>query len=381
MDAYIKDRNGTVYIGIRNFYNSFCYYISVVQRLHSSRTLGSLLLSESLSSTGEQGTLDSKILEILKIYAGITESNIKETYDKMLSFENVIKEVINPRLHNGGSPDETMKFLFLPVIFRNFEQSFTTILEEINFNPIHFSGFSSMFDSKFVLTNYPEFNNGLKKTYEDMYSCIKKYVFEGKTPFNITVMSVYFKDEENKRSSYSGHAINIVRSLKDIYVIDDDINIRTFNNYIQNARNSILEIEIKDVDDDTLKMIKTSQNLEINKRIYRTVIKPSGTASMSGGTLAGPNPLTLLLIGVVLLLLIVISIIKLIKTAKVRTTQKKIESYVDKIKNIEDKVTEIENRSSVYSFVQPKVPTTVIDEWMSVPRPKINRHVGVKYQV
>ena len=81
---YVVDRNGTIYIGLHNYYNSFCYYISSIQCLHSSKKLNTILVDRGLNSFSggkvdrsekDEDIIVQKLFSMLRIYADIDENN------------------------------------------------------------------------------------------------------------------------------------------------------------------------------------------------------------------------------------------------------------------------------------------------------------------
>lgn len=377
---YVKDRNGTIYIGIQNFYNSFCYYISTVQRLHSSITLNNLLLKPC----EDVPKYALKIIEILKVYAKITEENIEQIYKEMNNFQNVIEKILHQKMKNGGNPDEVLKCLFLPIIFTMYPRDFCNILNEIRYNPIHISKSKLMIDSKFELTNDEKFNNWLKNSYDKMESSLKDFVIKNYN-FNITTMSIMIRDENGNINEHGGHAVNLVRGYDGIYIIDDNVNIRDINNYIQNVRNSIKQIELTDIDDETINILKNScSGFDVNKRIYRVIITPNVTQSLNmiGGVLINTgDKINKILMCVSIALLVVFILIIVIRYIKKKNLESKIEYYQKKTKEIYKKIESIEsvesNENNITTEIKEKkfVP---ISPWLKgIPKPTLTYNVNL----
>jgi hypothetical protein len=125
--------------------------------------------------------------------------------------------------------------------------------------------------------------------------------------FKVGTLCLFFKDVYNRNtvSENAGHAITIIKDKDDVfYVIDDAHVIVRFEKYIEFIYETMYEIELKDIDDESLdKLInqfdnredKTKHHLHFNKRIYRVVIKPKQmimSRNVSGGSDVGEYKMT-----------------------------------------------------------------------------------------
>ena len=175
--TYIVDCEDNIYIGIKNFYNSFCYYITAIQRLHSSKTLKNNLeimfkikKNDNSIITDEIET-SKKIFSILITYDKINKSNFKEITEEIIKYKDeVILPMFNESMKKGGDPQLILSRLFLPIIFHYTTQEiFIDILKELNFSKVHFSDTLYRNNEFNILTDeYSRYNSTLKKWYDTM---------------------------------------------------------------------------------------------------------------------------------------------------------------------------------------------------------------------
>lgn len=299
----LQDRNQTIYIGLYNTCNSFCYYISAIQRLHSSTTLNQRLLSFNscfnqnlqLNNINQTKTLNNYntqldlIISPLFYYSKLTNLNqtnynqFKETHELI---KNKIEELINyfdVSMLNGGNPDDVLVTFLIPVLYLKFNDLslIKQIIREINFNPSRLAKLLYSYNNRcsFKVLRDNELNHRIESSYKslvkqlDVNNLYKDYSIQ----FNISTIAVYLQDVNGNDSKYAGHAINLVygyfdtESL-DLYVIDDSVMIIPLKTYIQTHIDRIKYFEIQDATDEVLQLI--SKYCEVNKRLHRDVIKP-----------------------------------------------------------------------------------------------------------
>lgn len=326
----LTDKLGNTYMGIHNFYNSFCYFISAVHRLHSSKSLkhelNKNLFDETIrSDSKETHQISKQIMQILidynklsdRINVGMsggslqyktksarhkilnltggseTEKEISSIYNNMFKYKNTIDELFHDDLKHGGDPQGIMLFLFFPIIYHYTDDAtFINILKELNFNPIHFS--NTNYNSQafnMIKDNKEGYNNKLKEWYKD----ILKYIDNNMKNFTenmfnnqfcVTTLCIYFASVyERDYSANAGHAVTMILGNDDqFYIIDDHKNIKLFDDYIKLKKSSIFELELKDLTPEVINKISTWNNYTVDNRIYRTVLRPKNTG-MSGGNL------------------------------------------------------------------------------------------------
>ena len=380
MNDYLLDRNGTMYIGLHNHYNHYCYYITVIQRLHSSPTLNKMLnngLNNMIGGSSEpDADISKRIMSQLQIYSKITPENYENIYNQANeNLKSVISQVFSPEMNNGGDPNAVLTYLFLPIIYhytKNLNE-FKQIIKELNVNPLHFNPLTYVNKNSFNFTKNEDFNKQLNKWYEDMFKNVIETDKDDSniSKFNITAASIYLRNAQGKQADYPGHAVNILYAKSkndsnyDYYVIDDDANIKDLATYCANAKPSIWQIEIKDMPDEAVKMIDSKQgfkcssvlnncfDIAVNKRIYRTVItfnSKNNNNNMSGGVTVQKvatteegeaeykvkmSTLDICLIGFIILL--VISIVVFLIYTHIESKKEK-EEYEEKLKKYKEKI-------------------------------------------
>ena len=288
--TYIVDCEDNIYIGIKNFYNSFCYYITAIQRLHSSKTLKNNLeimfkikKNDNSIITDEIET-SKKIFSILITYDKINKSNFKEITEEIIKYKDeVILPMFNESMKKGGDPQLILSRLFLPIIFHYTTQEiFIDILKELNFSKVHFSDTLYRNNEFNILTDeYSRYNSTLKKWYDTMLNYLNddenKFTEQSFiSSFKVSTLCLFFADvyKRDNAAEFAGHAVTIVLGNDNIfYVIDDDVNILPFIEYITLKRSSIHEMEIKDLTESAIDELKKIDFIKINQRYYRTTIE------------------------------------------------------------------------------------------------------------
>lgn len=294
----LQDRNQTTYIGLYNTCNSFCYYISAIQRLHSSTTLNQRLLGIQLDNINQTETLNNYntqlnlldlIISPLFYYSKLTSSNqtnynqFKETHELI---KNKIEELINyfdVSMLNGGNPDDVLVTFLIPVLYLKFNDLslIKQIIREINFNPSRLAKLLYSYNSRcsFKVLCDNELNHRIESSYKslvkqlDVNTLYKDYSIQ----FNISTIAIYLQDVNGNDSKYAGHAINLIygyfdNESLDLYVIDDSVMIIPLKTYVQTHIDRIKYFEIQDATNEVLQLI--SEYCEVNKRLHRDVIKP-----------------------------------------------------------------------------------------------------------
>lgn len=395
--SFVCDYDNNIYIGIKNFYNSFCYYITAIQRLHSSNTLKEHLDEMFKLDNTEthivktEATLSEEIFSILKTYNKINTNNFKEISEEIEKYKD---EVILPKfsddMKSGGDPQLMLTRLFLPIIFHYTKPTiFVQILKELNFSKCHFPN-TFYHGNEFNILKpdqYSTYNNALKEWYNDTI----KYLNDPKNDFNqqtfvsnfkVSTLCLFFSDvyDRDKKSSFAGHAVTIVLGNDNIfYVIDDNVNILPFVDYIKLQQTHICEMEIKDLTDEAIEMLTQidSIKLNVNMRYYRTSItfkkdpetynKISNVKMLPFNLIGGTHQTEInrkfmfrfintiygriyLIILMLLILILIIYIIRLL-----------YQKY--KIKNLENELNKLKEKKNKYNqMVNPKIYPEVIQD-------------------
>lgn len=353
---------------MKNYYNSFCYYISSIQRLHGSTTL-----TKCIKSGLRLDAISYKLARILFDYSDVDVNNFQEVYNKMTKYQSTIDSLIDVNMKGGGDPQKVMTYLFLPIIHHYYNQSFKNIIEELNFNPNHFCNLKYIYENCFAITVDAEYNKELMKWYEEMLKDINGYVFQGTRQFCVGTLAIYLQNEYKEKSPKSGHAVTMILSNKDeLFIIDDDHGIVKMDNYVDNARESIFQIELKDVPNNILVKLH-KYNVEIDKRIYRAVLKFKQASIMIGGDVEKPKlnfmkkeviiPATIMLLVMLYLIFVTIRII---------VWKNQIKGNVEAIAKIKTKILKLEPVDKALINIQENYSTSVLP---SIDGIKVNRFV------
>lgn len=391
--TYIVDCENNIYIGIKNFYNSFCYYITAIQRLHSSKTLKDNLNLMFKIKNGYNSVkineieISKKIFSILITYNKINRLNFKEITEEIIKYKDeVILSMFDENMKKGGDPQIILSRLFFPIIFHYTTQEiFIDILKELNFSKVHFSDTLYQDDEFNILTGeYNRYNLTLNKWYNTMLDYLNdnKNKFSERTfssSFKVSTLCLFFADVYNRdnASEFAGHAVTIILGNDNIfYVIDDDVNILPFVEYITLKRSSIHEMEIKDLTELAIDKLKEIDFIKINRRYYRIAIefeknnenlktinvinRQASNVNLLGGEIIDKNFWLLFknhYIGQIYLVFVVLLIIILI----ISIIQYIYKSY--KIKNLKTEIKKLKEKKVKYSQnIYPKVHNNPVIE-------------------
>ena len=265
----VTDRDKIVYKPLYNYYSSFCYYISAIHRLHSSPTLNKLIQEEKHNLS----PIATQLLYLLVNYDECASTKPCQ------EFTNVIRKVMTSKLKHGGDPQGIITTLFIPLLHQSFPEHTIQILKEINLPLKHFN--NNLDKTDFDYTVDKSFNDSLYDTYQEI---LKLNCDFGLQKFKIATLSIFFSDIYSRASTNSGHAVTLVQDEKnDFYVIDDAHVVLPVKTYLSYIKNSIYEMEIRDMDDNSIKHLieVLGPNYKVDRRIYRIKIKP--VMSMCGG--------------------------------------------------------------------------------------------------
>lgn len=302
INQYIIDTNGTMYIGLFNIDNRFCYYISALQRLHSSKTLNKILQS-SLNIITNPNDLqrinpEHLLLLPLRIYADIDNKNldkVKQIHDNIANVLSITVKMFNDNMQHGGNPDHVLMSLMIPTlhIYLKNPETLKQIVSELYINPNRLNHllYSKGREYDFKITNNENYNKALYNAFNEVAKIFENVGIKSDKLFNFncSTMAIMFKDETGLNSTYNGHAINLVYGSSDtsqapnLYIIDDSVGISAFQNFIERHRNRIGYFEIKDATDKILQLIKNVNGVDIDKRLHRDVINVNGSV-LSGGS-------------------------------------------------------------------------------------------------
>ena len=301
INQYIIDNNGTVYIGIKNVDNRFCYYISAIQRLHSSPTLTNALQKFQKDIQDSKYRIILKPLEIysrIKIDKKYNINNIQEIYNQLETELITTTNNLSEKLQHGGNPDHVLITLFLPTIYNVFGLDvLKSVIHELYINPnrLNFLLYDNSRIHDFELTKDNSLNNELYKGFCELQKALKNEPLKIKNneqfDFIISTMSIMFKDMYGQQSNYNGHALNIIKGVndegkEDLYIIDDSVGISPFQIFLDRHRDRIGYWEIKDATDKLLQQIGGFNGISIDKRLHRdvlNVVNENNQNNLNGG--------------------------------------------------------------------------------------------------
>lgn len=377
--------NDILYIGLFNEQNSICYYITMLQRLHSSKTLNQLISEKQFN--------EKHPLYAVQLYSKINQKNKQNTFLSIqANLSKLFSEVFEDSMLGGGEPFTVLKAIFIPLLIESFGLQHTkTILCEMNVEPLNLGGkigdgflSDNMRNSQRFFKDV-ELDNKCKKLYSDNVNQLVDYIPYSKQPFVICNLNIFFNDDEGQMSSHGGHAVNVIKDdVNDFYIIDDSVNIRKIENYIASKANRFRMFEFKDIDDENVRILKTKigRYEDVNARIYKTIINfPKN--GMSGGVedeeeftldespstrdriiewynnLQSIEKILFTVFAILLVIFTIVIIVRLMQILKLSIQKKRT---TEKYKRVENKIAKIEKRLGIESNRQKDSNKTVRHE-------------------
>lgn len=262
---YVKSCSGTFHIPLFNHDNKFCYWISVIQRLHSSPTLNNCVMDFFTSNHDENVKDIFKILlEPIYIYAKLDKTNmtsqdIIKTYKDMNDYMNEYideRNIIHQCAKNGYIPYYVLCYHYCPIFYTLFINEFENILNEIHIDRTNFETsddvvLATITDTQPFLKN-KEDSLYIASLYSEMIKYIAKNIPEIKLmPFTTATV------ELTPNKDYVGcHATtliygssNVDPNKDDYFIVDDNRTITPFSEYYKNRKEKIYELALRDIND------------------------------------------------------------------------------------------------------------------------------------
>lgn len=284
---YIKTNNNTYHISIYNYENKFCYWVSILQRLHTSPTLNNLVLNDPTIDINNED-INSQLMLPVKIYASLdadmdsdmslnsednsTENDTDENTDENITggpnagkilniytklknyFNDFIPKYIHHNALNGYVPRFLLVYFYCPIIHKLYPNQFIDIINEIHINKNEFDVSPTVAVDIIKSANpflIDELNDQIVIQYQTMMKTIKSINSVSLVPFTSATLEVF----PNKDKT-GGHAItllygssNIEPTINTYYIIDDQRTISRFGDYYRNRNERIYEISIRDIND------------------------------------------------------------------------------------------------------------------------------------
>ena len=283
MINFVKTINSPCVICLNNYKNVFCYFISVLHRLHTSVTLNEfakgyfdvtdlegrrLLDSDHISEIVRSGNVFDILILPVALYAQLDEtdesSRIRTNTLIELYFKTIVQNefVSSNAVKCGYSPELMMSCFMMPTIHKLCPDKFKNILFEVRTSKIQFANSDSAF-GQVILDN-----SFLSEPYrQNMFEAYKEMMTDD-FPTTIDVSKFCAGTLEtwaNLNMTY-GHALTLVKGKANgvgddtFYVIDDAKAIMTLAEYRQQHEDSLVKIDIKNIDLNTMN--------EINAALY-----------------------------------------------------------------------------------------------------------------
>lgn len=273
MIEYITSINNTHHFGLFNHKNSYCHYISILQRLHTST-----ILSEQLKSFDNAlSKIDSKYEEykpfVTKVMYPVIEyskyipksegstSNVA-VYERIkeyfITFEN---EYVIQSAKEGYFPHYVMTFIFMPIIHLLFPEKFEQILKELAIDTISFVNNAAEANvaicgkDAFFVSRYQQF---MLELYDEMMKDMPE--MNDVSNFCATTLEVY-----PNKGPVGGHAITLIKASKDLYyIIDDQSRISTLQDYYIEHKSRLYRISVRDINETTIANMNAILKAECN---------------------------------------------------------------------------------------------------------------------
>ena len=310
MRSTISDINGTLYCNLYNYENTFCWFLSVLHKLHSSRTLNEIL---------KNSDVDNELLKPLKMYSNLTRDNYIKVYDDIKYwFEYAYQYVFNESSRRGHDSVIGLYYLYLPLIHHYYRDRFQDIINELNIeyiNSVESTIHSAIYDRPIVNNPDTIYEYYKEMVNDDSYCC------KVSSPFCCGILTIS-PNKDNKNL----HAICLIKTVDKYVVLDDQNAQKDICQYIkEHSPNHLYSIVIKDISDkDAQELNQYLSNNRItsqfNSTVYGYKLKD---IVITGGELDKYNILTYVALVSLVIVLIYVAVIGIIYINKYDKLSKK----------------------------------------------------------
>ena len=261
---YVKSCSGTFHIPLFNHDNKFCYWISVIQRLHSSPTLNDCVIDYFSSNHENNREIFKILLEPIYIYAkfdrtNMTSQDIVKTYKDMNDYMNEYideRNIIHHCAKNGYLPHYVLCYHYCPIIYELFRDKFEKILNEIHIDRTNFETSDDVVLAT-ITDIQPFLQNKDDSLYiASLYSEMTKYIAKNIKEIKLMPFTTATVELTPNKDSVGCHAItliygssNINPNKDDYFIVDDNRTITPFAEYYKNRKEKIYELALRDIND------------------------------------------------------------------------------------------------------------------------------------
>lgn len=279
---YIYDINNVLHIALKNENNSFCYLITVLQRLKCSKTLTKKLqLYEIINEEVYFNNVLNQVLNdesikilfiLIKIYSELNDVSQIETIinliDKYFESELFVNNIIKK---NGYNDINLLVLYYLPLVYYLVEfdnNSFVEILKEINLFkitiPLNYSVYNDLMKKDPFIKNIDFFINNFYQPYHEHFiENINNFSWDDKIFFVCCGLEIYPNIEQK-----SGHVIALIKCSDDYYIIDDLRSILTLKDFISQNIN-IYKLCLQFLSQKIITEIEKNINMYFSKTMTR----------------------------------------------------------------------------------------------------------------
>ena len=288
---YIVSRSGTYHIPLYNYENKFCYWLSILQRLHTSNTLNRCVI-DYFSNNRPNQNIESILLKPVYLYAlfdgsDVTNSNIIRIYDAIRSYLiEYIPQVVHVYAKNGYLPELLLVQYYSPIIFHLFRDSFVSIMDEIHVNKIEFEPALSTVEDAMRVKNQFLKNDEDQKYMFNLYKSMSESIAQNIESFKLEPFVSATLEVYPNKDHTGGHAITLLYGVSNIdpdnemfYIIDDQRSISPLHTYYTNRNERVHEISLRDVTDVTVaninNVLHTQASIDPNCKFSQRVTRYS----------------------------------------------------------------------------------------------------------